>query len=66
MHKHFYYAICAGVIAGFYLAGAKTGTGIYANAAVGQTAANIYVAGAKMGAPATAAAATTATRGARA
>jgi hypothetical protein len=31
-------------VAGFYLANAQSGTGIYANALVGQTAANIYAA----------------------
>lgn len=41
------YMIVGGValLAGFFLANARTATGIYANPIVGQTAANIYTAG---------------------
>jgi len=60
MHKHHIYAIAAGFAAGFYLANAASGTGIYANKIVGQLLADIYSAGYKLGKPATATTATTA------
>lgn len=45
--KHFLIAAAVGLAAGFILANAKTGTGIY-NTSVGQTLANVYMAGAKL------------------
>jgi hypothetical protein len=51
MHNHYYWAIGVGLLAGFYLANAPTGTGIYSTM-VGQTAANIYTAGFGTGSPA--------------
>ena len=43
-HKHLYWLAAAGLVAGFYLANAASGAGIYSTA-VGQTAANLYVSG---------------------
>jgi hypothetical protein len=53
MNKHHIYAIAAGFAAGFYLANATSGTGIYANKIVGDLLAKIYSAGYKLGKPAT-------------
>ena len=48
MMKHHYLLIGGGLIAGFFLANAASGTGIYSSF-VGQTAANLYVWGNKAG-----------------
>jgi hypothetical protein len=50
MNKKHLWIILGGAALGFYLANAKTGTGIYATPA-GQTLANLYTAGAKLGGP---------------
>jgi len=50
MNKHYYIAVGIGLAAGFWLANAATGTGIYSTP-IGQTAANLYVAGHKAGSP---------------
>jgi hypothetical protein len=65
MKSHHQYMIAAavGIAAGFYLANAKTATGIYANALIGQTSANIYMAGAKAGTSANTATTAPATNG---
>ncbi|MDE2020061.1 MAG: hypothetical protein KGJ13_06985 [Patescibacteria group bacterium] len=62
MKKHHYLLIFAAAAAGgFYLANAKTRTGIYANKLIGQTAANLYMAGASKGLSANSAATAPAT-----
>lgn len=47
-------AVAVGVVAGFVLANAPTGTGIYGTPLIGQQAANIYVLGSQFGGGATA------------
>ena len=50
MNKKHLWILLGGAALGFYLANAKSGTGIYATP-IGATLANLYTSGAKLGNP---------------